>query len=189
MRSSNKKRIICASIILAGALAIVLWRHPFEYYYYLWALNRSTAGNDIEHYQDAIVGISAYIKPSLLSTYENDDASRRSRHAAALGLIKVDAATADTIFAQYLSSTDSDRLREAIFHLAIAKSESVFTSISSLKSHGSAKVRSSVAYYLGNIPRNESVVILREMMEKDPDQKVRDAAIYGLQELGTLPRK
>lgn len=184
---SKKEKLIYLSAIFAIML-IYFNFYTFLYNFDLWLLNKT--GNDSLPFDlmDDVESISTHIVPLMIRTYSNTDESDKSRRAAAFGLIKADKEKAEELFMQYLDSKNENNLSEAIRDLSRAKSIKPYRKIVIFVDYPNAKVRWAVADYLGKFKSEESIYLLRRMMD-DPDKNVRSWATYQLQRLNVLPHK
>ncbi|MBI5117923.1 HEAT repeat domain-containing protein [Candidatus Poribacteria bacterium] len=186
MKSRNILLALCA--IVAVGTALWIGRYPALYYVYLWRLDHTTGGPLILATNDRIESISPHIIPLLVHTYENVDASEKSRHAAALGLIESDRNEAESLFIGFLENKDDEIVATAIFDLGIAKSDKPFKTIMRLAHHPNKRIRWAVADYLGHLSNTESISLLKQMTN-DPEGDVRSWARYQLKLRGVLPEK
>jgi len=166
---------LCA--IVVGTALWIGW-YPALYYYYLWQLNHTPHGAYIIDLGEDVEEIAPHIIPLLVHTYEDVNAPLSSRGAAAGGLIKADRNRAETIFMSFLDNKDDEIVGMAIVHLGAAKSTKAFERIIEFTHHPNKDIRWAVTNYLGNFRNAESISLLNEIRENDPDEKVRQAATY-----------
>jgi HEAT repeat protein len=132
--------------------------YPALYYYYLWRLNHTSEGSLIMDLNENVRLIAHHIVPLLLHTYEDVNAPRKSRNAAALALIEADKERAENLFLSFLENEDDEIVALAIWNLGAVRSDRPFDRISKLADHRNESIRSAVEYYLdyfnnaGDIP-------------------------------------
>jgi len=138
------------------AVVAVFWifRYPTLYYYYLWRLDHTKWVEDLH---EDIESIAPRVVPLLVRTYEDVNASRKRRHAAAYGLIKADRKKAEALFVRFLDSEDDEIVRLAIWDLAIAKSDQAFGRILELANHPNKRIQAAVDFYLEQFSDTEAI--------------------------------
>jgi HEAT repeat protein len=175
---------VCA-VLAAGAVLLIGW-YPALYYYYLWQLNHTPHGAYIIDLGKDIEKIAPHIVPLLVHTYEDVNAPTSSRGAAAGGLIKADRNRAETLFLGFLDNKDDEIVVMAILNLGAAKSTKAFERITEFAHHPNKDIRWAVAVYLGDFRNVESISLLNEMREHDPEGQVRGEAASQLHRAETL---
>jgi HEAT repeat protein len=187
MEMRTRKILVALCAIVSVGAALWIGSYPARYYFYLWRMNRTAHGALLLDLQDEINSISPYIVLLLVHTYENVDASEKSRHAAAIGLISADKDRAEPLFVSFLDNKDDEIVASAIFDLGVARSDKPFNKIVEFAHHPNKEIRWAVAHYLGHFHNAESKSLLIQMMANDPDETVRNTAAYGLGRLGVPP--
>lgn len=187
MNIKLRRTLIVVFIII---LSVSIWTKRFQllYHYYLWRLNHHSASAEIIDIIEKIESISPHIIYSLERTYVDENASYWSRHAAALSLAKTDQAKAETLFLKVLQNkADKKFISKAIVDLGNVRSVKAYKKIIQFKNSNDEEIRTALIYYLGSIGDKKSILLLKDIMKNDPNEKIRKDAAYRLQLIGIIP--
>lgn len=172
------------------AVVVSIWinRYSFCYSYYLWRLDNTTEGTEVEIIF-RIRAMAEHIVPLLEKTYEDTNNSKTVRGSAASALIRFDRWRAEEIFLQFLYNDNEDIVAQAIYDLGRNESKYAYWSVLKYLTSPNKEIRSAVVSYLTEVNMPNSVILLKQIKENDPSKDVQIKATYGLQSLGILPLK
>lgn len=179
-----KKFKLLITIALFIAASAWLLKDRLLYHYNIWQIAHTDEESEIEKYNEKIQALRGKAGDScFIDTYNDTTRPNRARRAAALALMKSDAALAEKIFRQHLDSTNPDVSGMAIRDLGTIKSRRYKNEILLKRNSMNEIVRWSVVDYLGNFQDAESVEILKSIGKGDNSEMVRNAAAVKLTKL------
>lgn len=181
MKSSIFTYTLLLFLIIVAAICLFN-RESISFHYYMLRLEKAEKWGSIEKYQKGIEEISIAVMPLVIKNFKSGHSNMYQMQALTKGISQLNQNDAEVIFIDSLNNGNNSQIFWAIDGLSKIKSTRAINLVILFKEHSDPLIRKNVALFLGCVPYDKSLNLLKKMKE-DKDSFVQWAANLSIENI------